>query len=66
MLTLGKGILSDGFFHVLTECISLRKLSITDAILGSGSAQEIQLQHVSLCCLQIMKCRVLRIAIRFV
>ncbi|CAM6026920.1 unnamed protein product [Sphagnum balticum] len=64
VLTLGKGILSDGFFHVLTECISLRKLSITDAILGSGSAQEIQLQHGSLRCLQIMKCRVLRIAIR--
>lgn len=66
VLTLGRGVLNDGFFCALMECVSLQKLSITDAVLGSGGAQEIQLRHDSLRCLQIVKCRVLRIAIRFV
>ncbi|CAK9278008.1 unnamed protein product [Sphagnum jensenii] len=64
VLTLGRGVLNDGFFCALMECVSLQKLSITDAVLGSGGAQEIQLRHDSLRCLQIVKCRVLRIAIR--
>jgi hypothetical protein len=66
ILTLGHGFLSDGFFYLLAGCESLQSLSITDATLGSGGAQEIQLRHESLRSLQIVKCRVLRIAIRFV
>lgn len=64
VLTLGRGFLSDEFFFLLAGCESLQSLSITDATLGSGGAQEIQLRHESLCSLQIVKCRVLRIAIR--
>lgn len=64
VLTLGRGFLSDEFFFLLAGCNSLQSLSITDATLGSGGAQEIQLRHESLCSLQIVKCRVLRIAIR--
>ncbi|KAL2631590.1 hypothetical protein R1flu_016276 [Riccia fluitans] len=65
VLTLGRGFLSDGFFYALAvECSSLQNLSITDAVLGNGGAQEIQLRHDSLRRLQIQKCRVLRIAIR--
>ncbi|KAG6555990.1 hypothetical protein Mapa_001930 [Marchantia paleacea] len=65
VLTLGRGFLSDGFFYALAlECAALQHLSITDAVLGNGGAQEIQLRHDSLRRLQIQKCRVLRIAIR--
>lgn len=64
VLTLGRGFFSDGFFYLLSGCESLQNLSITDATLGSGGAQEIQLKHESLRSLQILKCRVLRIAIR--
>jgi Leucine-rich repeat (LRR) protein len=64
VLTLGRGFLSDEFFFQLAGCNSLQSLSITDATLGSGGTQEIQLRHESLCSLQIVKCRVLRIAIR--
>lgn len=66
ILTLGRGPLSDGFFYLLAGCESLQSLSIMDATLGSGGAQEIQLRHESLRTLQILKCRVLRIAIRFI
>nr|XP_024377895.1 F-box/LRR-repeat protein 15-like isoform X3 [Physcomitrium patens] len=64
VLTLGRGFLSDGFFYLLSGSESLQSLSITDATLGSGGAQEIQLKHESLRYLQVVKCRVLRIAIR--
>lgn len=62
---MGRGFLSDGFFYLLSGSESLQSLSITDATLGSGGAQEIQLKHESLRYLQVVKCRVLRIAIRF-
>lgn len=64
ILTLGRNFLTEMFFHALSDCASLRKLNITDAILGSGGAQEVQLRHEGLRSLQIIKCRVLRIAIR--
>ncbi|CAM6098750.1 unnamed protein product [Calypogeia fissa] len=65
VLKLSKGYLSDGFFYALAvECSSLQTLSISDATLGSGGAQEIVLRHESLRRLVIFKCRVLRIAIR--
>ncbi|KAJ7569656.1 hypothetical protein O6H91_01G087500 [Diphasiastrum complanatum] len=64
-LVLGRGTFGDGIFHALgTECSSLKSLSITDAVLGSGGSQEIQFRHDSLCTLEIVKCRVLRIAIK--
>ncbi|RDX77207.1 F-box/LRR-repeat protein 15, partial [Mucuna pruriens] len=62
-LTLGKGHILDNFFHALTDCSMLRRLSINDAILGSG-IQEISVNHDRLCHLQLTKCRVMRIAVR--
>lgn len=64
VLTLGRSFLSEVFFYALFDRASLQKLSITKAILGSGGAQEIQLRHEGLRHLQIVECRVLRIAIR--
>ncbi|MED6206877.1 F-box/LRR-repeat protein 15 [Stylosanthes scabra] len=63
VLTLGKGHLSDGFFHALEDCSMLKRLSISDATLGSG-IQEISITHYRMCHLQITKCRVMRIAVR--
>lgn len=62
---MGRMFLSEMFFYALSERASLRKLSITGANLGSGGAQEIQLRHEEIRELQIDKCRVLRIAIRY-
>lgn len=65
VLNLSRGTLSDGFFYALAgECSSLLNLSISDATLGSGGAQEIILRHESLRRLHIFRCRVLRISIR--
>ncbi|GBG72416.1 hypothetical protein CBR_g11995 [Chara braunii] len=64
-LVLGKGIFSESlFWHISTECPSLKRLSITEAVLGSTHAQEILVRHDSLQELQIVKCRVIRIAVR--
>ncbi|MED6155941.1 F-box/LRR-repeat protein 15 [Stylosanthes scabra] len=63
VLTLGKGHISDGFFHALEDCSMLKRLSINDATLGSG-IQEISITHYRMCHLQITKCRVMRIAVR--
>ncbi|XP_020236572.1 F-box/LRR-repeat protein 15 [Cajanus cajan] len=62
-LTLGRGHIMDNFFHALADCSMLRRLSINDAILGSG-IQEISVNHDRLCHLQLTKCRVMRIAVR--
>ncbi|XP_020256791.1 F-box/LRR-repeat protein 15-like isoform X2 [Asparagus officinalis] len=62
-LTLGKGQLGDNFFHALTDCPALNKLSICDASLGNG-IQEIAIYHDRLRELDILKCRVLRISVR--
>ncbi|WVZ20250.1 hypothetical protein V8G54_007572 [Vigna mungo] len=62
-LTLGRGNIMDSFFHALADCSMLRRLSINDAVLGSG-IQEISVNHDRLCHLQLTKCRVMRIAVR--
>lgn len=64
MLTLGRSFYTEMFFYALSDCASLRKLSMTDATLGSGGPQEVQLRHEGLRSLHMIKCRVLRIAIR--
>lgn len=64
VLTLGGNLLDEMFFSTISNSASLRTLSITDASLGSGGAQEVQLRHEGLRSLQIIKCRVLRLAIR--
>ncbi|KAJ7559179.1 hypothetical protein O6H91_04G073000 [Diphasiastrum complanatum] len=66
-LVLGRGTFSDGIFHALgAGCSSLKLLSITNAVLGSGGSQEVQFCHDCLCKLQIVKChvRVLQLSIR--
>ncbi|XP_027354138.1 F-box/LRR-repeat protein 15-like isoform X2 [Abrus precatorius] len=63
VLTLGRGHIADSFFHALADCSMLKRLSINDAILGSG-IQEISINHDRLCHLQLIKCRVMRIAVR--
>ncbi|KAK7311950.1 hypothetical protein RJT34_10445 [Clitoria ternatea] len=63
VLTLGRGHIADSFFHALADCSMLKRLSINDAILGSG-IQEISVNHDRLCHLQLTKCRVMRIAVR--
>ncbi|KAG5045081.1 hypothetical protein AAZX31_06G051600 [Glycine max] len=62
-LTLGKTHIMDNFFHALADCSMLRRLSINDAILGSG-LQEISVNHDRLCHLQLTKCRVMRMTVR--
>ncbi|XP_020592969.1 F-box/LRR-repeat protein 15 isoform X2 [Phalaenopsis equestris] len=62
-LNLGKGQLGDGFFQALTDCPSLNSLSIYDSSFGNG-IQEISVHHDRLRELNIVKCRVLRVAIR--
>ncbi|XP_024523229.1 F-box/LRR-repeat protein 15 [Selaginella moellendorffii] len=65
VLSLGEGLYGDPFFHALSaECASLRTLSISDAVLGSGASQEIQIRHDHLLKLDIVKCRVLRVHVR--
>lgn len=63
-LTLGKGQLGEPFFQALTDCNTLRSLTINDATLGNG-LQEIPIHHDGLHDLQIVKCRVLRVSIRY-
>lgn len=64
-LNLHKGILTDSFFTALaTGCFALQQLSITDAILGMGGSQEVLVRHENLQQLHVIKCRVMRIAIR--
>ncbi|KAK9131374.1 hypothetical protein Sjap_011861 [Stephania japonica] len=62
-LILGKGQLSDSFFHNLVDCSALKKLRVIDATLGNG-IHEICVNHERLRELQIIKCRVLRISIK--
>ncbi|XP_024391133.1 F-box/LRR-repeat protein 15 isoform X2 [Physcomitrium patens] len=64
VLTLGGNLLNEPFFQALSNSTSLRTLSISDASLGSGGAQEVHLRHEGLLSLQIIKCRVLRISVR--
>lgn len=63
VLTVGKGLLEDDFFHVLSDCPALKHLNISEASLGSG-LQEIPVAHEMLRHLQIVKCRALRISVR--
>ncbi|RWR79495.1 F-box/LRR-repeat protein 15-like protein [Cinnamomum micranthum f. kanehirae] len=62
-LILGKGPLNDTFFHSITDCRALKRLSISEAPLGNG-VQEITIIHEKLIHLQVTRCRVLRISIR--
>ncbi|KAL8054440.1 hypothetical protein ABFX02_05G137500 [Erythranthe guttata] len=62
-LTLGKGQLSETFFEAITECHTLRSLTVNDATLGNG-IQEISIYHDRLRDVQIVKCRVIRVSIR--
>jgi hypothetical protein len=63
-LTVGKGQLGDPFFGALGDCIMLKSLNVNDATLGSG-IQEIPINHDRLCHLQLTKCRVMRISVRW-
>lgn len=63
-ITLGKGVLEDAFFHAIADCNMLRSLSINDCALG-GSHHEIPINHDQLRHLEITKCRVMRISIRW-
>ncbi|XP_058108585.1 F-box/LRR-repeat protein 15-like isoform X2 [Magnolia sinica] len=63
VLILGKGQLSDAFFHAVANCHALNHLSISDASLGNG-IQEVSVFHDKLHHLQIIRCRVLRISVR--
>ncbi|KAI4337187.1 hypothetical protein L6164_015633 [Bauhinia variegata] len=63
VLTLGKGLIGDTFFHALADCAVLKRLNINDATLGNG-IQEIPINHDRLCHLQLTKCRVMRISVR--
>ncbi|XP_027080885.2 F-box/LRR-repeat protein 15 [Coffea arabica] len=62
-LTLGKGQIAENFFQALPECHMLKTLAISDTALGNG-IQEIPIYHDHLHTLEIVKCRVLRVAIR--
>ncbi|CAN8229593.1 unnamed protein product [Cochlearia groenlandica] len=63
VLTIGKGNISETFFQALGECIMLRSVTVSEAILGDGS-QEIHLSHDRLSELKLTKCRVMRLSIR--
>lgn len=63
VLTLGKGQLAETFFLAITDCHSLKSLTVNDATFGNG-IQEIPIYHDRLRDLQIVKCRVLRVSIR--
>ncbi|KAG8091312.1 hypothetical protein GUJ93_ZPchr0012g20512 [Zizania palustris] len=62
-LTMGKGLLGEAFFQLLSECPLLTTLTISDASLGSG-IQDVTVNHDGLHELQILKCRALRISVR--
>lgn len=64
VLILGKGQLGETFFQELTGCHKLKNLIVNDAALGNG-IQEIPIYHDQLRNLQIVKCRVLRISVRY-
>ncbi|KAL3500854.1 hypothetical protein ACH5RR_039947 [Cinchona calisaya] len=63
VLTLGKGQIGETFFQALSDCHMLKCLTINDTTFGNG-IQEISVYHERLRVLQIVKCRVLRVAIR--
>ncbi|KAF4352566.1 hypothetical protein F8388_014497 [Cannabis sativa] len=63
VLSLGKGVLGEVFFHSLADCHVLRRLNVNDATLGNG-IQEISVNHDRLRHLQLTKCRMMRISIR--
>ncbi|CAN6819324.1 unnamed protein product [Brassica oleracea] len=63
VLIIGKVHVSEEIFQVLRECNSLRSVTISEAFLGTGP-QEIHLSHDRLRELKIIKCRVMRLAIR--
>uniref|UniRef100_A0A0D3BLP8 F-box domain-containing protein n=1 Tax=Brassica oleracea var. oleracea TaxID=109376 RepID=A0A0D3BLP8_BRAOL len=63
VLIIGKVHVSEEIFQVLRECNSLRSVTISEALLGTGP-QEIHLSHDRLRELKIIKCRVMRLAIR--
>ncbi|XP_012077197.1 F-box/LRR-repeat protein 15 isoform X2 [Jatropha curcas] len=63
VLTLGRGLLGDPFFHALSDCSMLKSLNVNDATLGNG-VQEIPINHDRLRHLQLTKCRVVRISVR--
>lgn len=64
-LTLGRGQIADSFFLALPDCSMLKKLHINDSTLGNG-IQEISVIHERLCDLEITKCRVMRIQVRWI
>ncbi|GJX73058.1 F-box/LRR-repeat protein 15, partial [Tanacetum coccineum] len=63
ILTLVQGQLGDTFFLALPDCIMLRTLIVTDAVLGNG-IQDIPIYHDGLRHLQVVKCRMVRISVR--
>ncbi|WZZ09570.1 hypothetical protein YC2023_095491 [Brassica napus] len=63
-LTIGNGHISENFFQILGECNSLRSVTISDAVLGSGGPQEIHLSHDRLHKLKIRQCSALRLSLR--
>ncbi|CAH9127401.1 unnamed protein product [Cuscuta epithymum] len=62
-LTLSKGQFGETLFQALPDCHALNTLVISDSTLGNG-IQEIPIYHERLRCLQLVKCRVLRVSVR--
>lgn len=63
-LTLGRDQVGDGFFHALADCSMLKRLDVHDATLGNG-AQEILINHDQLCHLELIKCQMMRVSVRW-
>ncbi|KAL8166500.1 hypothetical protein V2J09_007999 [Rumex salicifolius] len=63
VLSVGKSVLEDTFFPVISKCRMLRSLTVSDCILGTN-IQETSVSHNQLRRLQITKCRTHRISIR--
>ena len=63
-MTLGRGQLGEAFFNNLSDCPLLTQLVVCDAALGNG-VQEISINHDRLQHLQVTKCRVLRVSVRW-
>lgn len=63
-LTLGRYQVGDAFFHALADCSMLKRLNVYDATLGNG-IQEIPINHDQLRHLELTKCRMMRVSIRW-
>ena len=66
VLTIYRGTLGDAFFDLLDEFPVLNRLNIAEADLDRGGNQEIHIRHGSLRYLEVIRCRALRIIVRYI